>query len=72
MYLDKNLFPSKEAVEAVRNGTLYIEKDGNGIQLLHDTKKNIVIGSELSELLKNHEDHKTSLNATNSKEQKNG
>ena len=70
LYLDKNLFPTKEAVEAVLNGTLYVEKDANGIQLLHVTKKNIVIGSELSELLKNHEYHKYHLMQQTAKSKK--
>lgn len=51
LYLDKNLRPTKDAVKSVMNGKLYVEKDKNGFQLLHDLDKNKVIGKELSELI---------------------
>lgn len=50
-YLDKNsLEPTLETIAAVKNGTLYIEKDANGIQILHDTINDRHIGKEMSEM----------------------
>ena len=48
VYLDENLLPTKDAVNSVRNGTLYITKDENGFSLLHDEDKEIIIGQEYS------------------------
>ena len=54
LYLDENLKPSKETVEKVLNGKLWLEKDSNDIQILHDISNGTekLIGEELSELLK--------------------
>lgn len=51
LYLDKELKPTKNAVKSVMAGKLYLEKDKNGFQLLHDIDKNKIIGKELSELV---------------------
>lgn len=54
LYLDEKLKPSKETVEKVLNGKLWLEKDSNDIQILHDISNGTekLIGEELSELLK--------------------
>ena len=44
--------PSIETAKKVMNGTLFVEKDENGVQILHDTEKGIVIGQELSDFFK--------------------
>ena len=44
--------PTVETAKKVMNGTLFVEKDENGVQILHDTEKKIVIGQELSDFLK--------------------
>ena len=62
LYLDKDLKPIREAVKLVRAGKLYLEKDKNGFQLLHDIDKNKIIGKELSEMIK-----KNILDTTKSK-----
>lgn len=62
LYLDKDLKPTREAVKLVRAGKLYLEKDENGFQLLHDIDKNKIIGKELSEMIK-----KNMLDTTKSK-----
>lgn len=51
IYLDGNLIPTKETVEAVKNGQLFLEKDTNGFQLLHDNRNNKIIGKELSDMI---------------------
>ena len=51
LYLDKELKPTKEAIKLVKTGKLYLEKDKNGFQLLHDIDKNKIIGKELSEMI---------------------
>ena len=51
LYLDKNLRPTMETVKAVINGNLFLEKDKNGFQLLHNTVEEKVIGKELSEMI---------------------
>lgn len=51
LYLDKELKPTKEAVELVKAGKLYLEKDKNGFQLLFDLNKDKIIGKELSEMI---------------------
>lgn len=51
LYLDKELKPTKDAVKSVMAGKLYLEKDKNGFQLLHDIDKNRIIGKELSEMI---------------------
>lgn len=52
-YLDKKLEPTEETIQAVKDGKLYIEKDENGIQILHDDNKGVLIGKELSNEFKN-------------------
>lgn len=51
LYLDKELKPTKEAVKLVKTGKLYLKKDKNGFQLLHDIDKNKIIGKELSKMI---------------------
>lgn len=36
IYLDEKLEPSQETVQAVKTGKLYLEKDENGIEIIHD------------------------------------
>lgn len=51
LYLDENLLPTKETVEAVKGGKLYLEKDSEGFQLLHDERTNQIVGKELSDAI---------------------
>ena len=43
--------PTKEAVQAVRNGTLYHEVDADGFEILHDEKNGIIYGQELRNIV---------------------
>ena len=51
LYLDENLLPTKETVEAVKGGKLYLEKDSEVFQLLHDERTNQIVGKELSDAI---------------------
>ena len=43
--------PTKEAVQAVRNGTLYHEVDADGFEILHDEKNGIIYGQKLRNIV---------------------
>ncbi len=51
LFLDEDLLPSIETVEAVIKGEVFLEKDENGFQLLHDNRINRTFGKELSEMV---------------------
>ena len=51
IFLDEDLLPSIETVKAVIKHEVFLEKDENGFQLLHDNRINRTFGKELSEMV---------------------
>ena len=61
LYLDKELKPTKKVVQSVKDGKLYLEKDKNGFQLLHDIKRKKIIGKEISEMIEKNVENNTNI-----------